>query len=98
MDCFPQTGQLPASDVTVDRLPGREIVRQHPPGTTAANHRKDAVDEVAIIIFSGPAAGFGRREQVFDVVPLQFGQIAGVRFSVHALELENPANHVQLAF
>src|SRR6185437_11429376 len=98
MDFFPQASPSPASEVPVDRLPGWETMRQHAPRTTAARHVEDAVNEVAIIIFSGPAAGFGGWEQVFDVVPLQFGQIARVRFSVHALELENSANRVQLAF
>src|SRR5262249_25963932 len=72
----------PGVEVVTDELPGRGVVRQHPPGTAAAGQVAHGVDDLPPGV--GAAASglaFGpplRREQVLDVVPLDVGQITGV--------------------
>ena len=90
VDPLPGSVGLPAAEVGVDRLPGREVVGQQPPGTAGAAEVEDSRDQVAVAILAGAAAGFGCRHQVLDVVPLQVRQVGWVGLPCHAQYLNRP--------
>src|SRR3954447_4271273 len=75
----------PGVEVVADQAPGREVVRQHPPGAATFGQVEQGVDHFAAGVgaaASGLAFGLPlRREQVLDVLPLNLGQVAGVSLS-----------------
>src|SRR6516162_4051668 len=79
VDLLPQAPVPPGVEVIGNGLPRREVVGEHPPGAAAAGQVEGGVDDLAQGVGAGPAgAGARLGEQVFDVDPLQVGQIAGV--------------------
>jgi hypothetical protein len=55
-------------------------MRQHPPRTAAAGQIEQSIDDVAQLIGTGPSAlaAFRLVKQVFNVMPLEICQVAGV--------------------
>lgn len=53
-------------------------MRQHAPRAAATQDVEDAVDQFAIVVFAGPPARQGLREEVFDVIPLEVREIAWI--------------------
>jgi hypothetical protein len=60
----------------VDGLPGREIVRQEPPGTPATYDVEDGVCDLAEGVPPGAPGSFGGREMGLYVRPLGIGEVA----------------------
>src|SRR5262245_20179475 len=75
----------PGVEVVADQAPGREVVRQHPPGAARAGQVEQGVDDLPAGVgaaSSGLAGGPPlRREEVLDVLPLHVGQVARVTLS-----------------
>ena len=59
----------------IDGLPGRELVRQRPPGTTAVQDEEHGVEQFAPQVCRRAATGLGRRHQRVEDDPLVVGQI-----------------------
>src|SRR5919112_5185596 len=59
---FPGAIYAPSPEVTVDGLPGREVVRQQAPGTAAMHDVEDGVDDLAEGVHPGSPGSFGGRE------------------------------------
>jgi hypothetical protein len=57
-DEVPQPIQAESSEVVVDCLPRREVAGQKPPGTSAANHVEDGVEDLAQAMDSWPYPEF----------------------------------------
>jgi hypothetical protein len=80
----------PDVEVVGHRLPGREVVGEHPPGTPAARQVQGGIDDFPQGIGKGPAQlPLGPGQQVLDIVPLQVGQVARVSLSgAHPFRVE----------
>src|SRR3954471_2144830 len=68
---------VPALEVPVDGVPGREVVRHHPPGAPGTVHVQDRVHDPPPGMLRGAAAGLDR-DQRLDQGPLFVGQIGGI--------------------
>ena len=66
----PNTLDLPAAQIVVDRLPGREIVRQQPPGRAGAELIEDGLNDPALVRFPRPPTGLGFGDQRLKNSPL----------------------------
>ena len=66
-------------------------MREHPPRTSGAQHITDGVDHLPARVLDGTAAGFRRRQQWFQQLPLPVVQVGGINWSVHAPRLRQPA-------
>jgi hypothetical protein len=73
--------------IVVDRAPGRQVVRQQPPGAARAVEVQNAVDHLAHVHLAVPAAWFLRGDMRFDQQPLFIREIAGVWIPFHAASL-----------
>src|SRR5258708_1808709 len=62
----------------VGGLPGRELVRQQPPGAATPQYVKDRVQDVARRMTPGSAGTPGGRQKRPQVRELSVGQISGV--------------------
>jgi hypothetical protein len=58
---LPGAVDAPGAEVMVDGLLGREVVRQKPPGTSAADDVEDGVKDLAQGVHPGPSGGFWSR-------------------------------------
>src|SRR5581483_5765942 len=74
---------LPAAEVAVDGVPGREVARQHAPGAAGAQQVEDGVEDVAAVVLGGPAAGPRGGDQGGDVGPLHVRQVGRVVLPAH---------------
>src|SRR5262249_5953238 len=85
VDLVPEALVPPGVEVVGDGLPGREAVRQRPPGTAAAGQVEDGVDDLTPGVSAVPPRLAGRlplrREQVLDVVPLEVRQVTRISLS-----------------
>jgi hypothetical protein len=91
VDPLPGPVGLPAAEVAVDGLPGGEVVRQHSPGAAGGQEVEDGVEQVPVGVLPGPAAGLGAGDQVFDVGPLEVGQVRRVALPfAHADSVQGP--------
>src|SRR5918998_728810 len=70
MQPFPGTVAAPSSEVMVDSLPGREVVRQQAPGTATTEQVEDGVKDLTQGMYSGSSGGIGRRDMGLYVGPL----------------------------
>src|SRR5262249_54044888 len=100
MNLLPKALIPPGVEVVADRLPGREVMRQHPPGTTGTAQITDGVDDLPAGVGAGPTRPAWplplRREEVFDVVPLQVGQVTRIALSgVHTFIVADPSPHLK---
>lgn len=74
--------------VGVHTLPGRILFGHHSPLAAGHGQVQDRVDHCSHLQTSGPTSWFGRRDQVFDTMPLGIRQISGidlVRFHIPSL-------------
>src|SRR4029453_19325934 len=67
---LPGPVQAPSPEVAIDGLPRRILARQVAPGTSRARQVEDGVERQAQVSLPAPAAGFGRRDKGFDILPL----------------------------
>ena len=82
----------PGAEVMEDNAPRWQVVGQHPPRATGAQHVANGVYDLAPRVLHRPTAGFGRRQQRFQQLPLFVVQIAGVNRSLHATTLRPTPN------
>src|SRR5665213_1761042 len=80
---LPDAVELPAADLGVDGLPGREVVRQHAPGDAAAQQVEVGIEDRTPGRGAGAAALLVRGEQGLGQLPLLIRQVTGVSFPVH---------------
>ena len=66
------------AEVFVQRLPRRQVVGDHPPRATGAQHVQDAVDHLLQVHRAGPSSRPGWRERRKQEVPLFISQVAGI--------------------
>jgi len=79
VDALPDAAVAPGVEVVGDGLPGGEVVGEHPPGASSPGQVEDGIDDLAQGVGAGPAgAAVAPGEQVFDVVPLEVGQVTRV--------------------
>src|SRR5262249_38530458 len=79
VDALPDAAVAPGVEVVGDGLPGGEVVGEHPPGASSPGQVEDGIDDLPQGVGAGPAgAAVAPGEQVFDVVPLEVGQVTRV--------------------
>src|SRR5262249_7719248 len=81
---LPQFGALPISEVTVDSLPGGEVVRQHAPTGATGELVEDGIDDLAHILAPGVPTRLGGGNERREPRPFHIGQIGGIGFAVHS--------------
>ena len=86
-DLLPRAVPVPLLEVVVDGLPGREVVRQGPPGTPFAGMIEQSVDDLAQLGLArpaGPTPSAYSGQQRLDQGPLLVCDITRVGFPLHA--------------
>lgn len=87
VDLLPGAVQPPVAKLAVGGLPGREVVREHPPRPAGAEVVEDGVHDAPEFGGGGPAAllgaGFGFREERLQPLPLVVRQVGRVGFAAH---------------
>jgi hypothetical protein len=79
VDLLPNIGIPPSIEVVRDRLPRREIVRQHAPGAATPSEVEDSVDDFTQWIDSPPAfVGARLGKELLNNTPLSIRDITGV--------------------
>src|SRR5690606_27037309 len=77
VDLVPDPGQTPVAEQTVDGLPRREVVGDHPPRAAGPEVVEDGIDHLPPINGDGPAAlgraGLGLRQERVETLPLLVG-------------------------
>ena len=81
----PLPGSIPApgAEVMEDDAPGRQVVGQHPPRTSGAQHVADGVDDLPTGVGDRSAARFGWWQQRFEQLPFSVAEVAGISWSFH---------------
>jgi hypothetical protein len=74
--------------VVIHRAFGWQIMRKHIPLTPAFEHVEDRVEYLSHVDTTRPTTCFGRWDEWFQDRPLIIFQITGVRFSIHASNLD----------
>src|SRR5260370_23934551 len=77
---FPNAGVAPLAKVVIHRRPGRVIVGQQTPGASAAQHRKDPIENLPHIHTSGSTSWRGLGNQRFKDGPFGIRKITGIGF------------------
>ena len=80
-------GSNPALGLLVDGLPGRQVMRQHPPGRAGASQIAQTIEEFSEVV--PPLGRIGRHQgQVRGGEgPLVIGHVTGVRRAAHAAHI-----------
>ena len=65
---LPGSVPAPSTEVMEGSAPGWQVMRQHPPRTSGAQHIADGVHHLPARVLDGTAAGFGRRQQWFQQI------------------------------
>jgi hypothetical protein len=78
---LPGSIQAPETEVVVDGLPGREVVRQQSPGTAAPDDVEDGVEDLAQRIDPRAPIGFGCGKMGLQAAPFGIGEVGLVCFS-----------------
>jgi len=73
------------TEVIVNGGPWSEVVRQHPPRTTATGHIQNSVDDPPEINRTRTSTRFSFRQQWHDQLPLAIRQVGRVAFCIHSL-------------
>lgn len=63
---LPGTILAPLAEIVIDDLPGRQVMKQHSPGTATALQREEAVEDLARGIVLRFPPGFGLGDEMFD--------------------------------
>jgi len=84
MNLLPNTLATPRPEVMINRTPGWQIMRQQFPGSTAAHHIKDPVQDFAASVLGGTTAGFRRGDQGLQAIPFGIAQVSIVRSAIHS--------------
>jgi hypothetical protein len=79
MEANPCAILAPGAKGLIGRLPLRQIMRHHAPGTATAQHLWDAIDDFTHRVFSGSTAGLLRRQQGLQDLPCLIAQVCRVR-------------------
>ena len=69
--CLPGAITTPSPEVVEDNAPGRQVMGQHPPGASSAQHVADGVDDLPPGVGDGSAARSGRWQQWFQQLPFR---------------------------
>jgi hypothetical protein len=80
---FPDTIFAPCSEVAIDCLPGRKVMRHHTPGATTPQNVENGVDDFSHTCPADTASSFRWWNEWFQYEPLDIGQISWIYFSVH---------------
>ena len=83
MNAPPGAVFAPRAKVMINAFPVRVFARQHSPLNAANQNIKHGIEGEAHIQSARPASAFRRRNQVFDMLPLTIGLIAGVNLRFH---------------
>ena len=86
---YPLPGAIttPGAKVMEHDAPRWQVVGQHPPGATSAQHVADGVDDLPPGVGDGSAARFGRWQQGLEQLPFSVAEVAGIRWSFHTPKL-----------
>lgn len=60
MHLLPDARLTPAAKVTINRIPGRKVVRQHPPTIATTEHKENGVDNFSAWVGGGTPTAFDR--------------------------------------
>jgi len=85
VDAFQGAILPPPTEIVVNGSPRGEVVGQHPPGTAAAQHIQEGIDDRPQVDGAGSASRFGGRQQGLQQGPLLVLQIGRVVLSFHKL-------------
>ncbi len=91
MRSLPGSVPAPSAEVMKGSAPRWQVMRQHPPRASGAQHIADGIHHLPAGVLDGTAAGFGRRQQRFQQLPLPVVQVGGVIWSVHTPRLRHSA-------
>ena len=83
IDVFKGAIFSPLTEVVVDALPRRQVVRQHSPSATTTQDIKDGIQNFAHIVFARSAPVVGREKRL-ENLPLSIGQVTRICFSALA--------------
>jgi len=72
-------------------------VREHAPGTAAAHHVEDAIEDGSLAVARRSPEEFWARDQGFDVFPFGVGEIARIGFSDGHPKLSTPSGQKSTA-
>ena len=75
---LPRAIQPPQTKVVIHGLPGRELVREQPPGAATPHHVEDGIQDFADWMEPGSAERFGWREQRGETSEFSFSQVSQV--------------------
>lgn len=78
---LPSTVDAPNSEVVMDSLPGRKLVRQQAPGTSATDDVEDGVEDLAQGVTPGPPGFSWSRQVRLYALPLGIGEVGWVCLS-----------------
>ena len=91
MGPLPGSVPAPSAEVMEGGAPGWQVMRQHPPRASGAQHIADGVHHLPSRVLDGTAAGFGWRQQRPQQLPLPVVQVGGISWPFHAPRLRQPA-------
>jgi hypothetical protein len=78
MEAPPRPVLAPGAEGLIGGLPLRQIMRHQPPGTAAAQHILDAIDDFPQRVLAGSTAGLLWRQQGLQDLPLRTGHVCRV--------------------
>ena len=82
VEAFQRSVGLPRSEVDIDGLPRRQVVREHAPGASGAHGADEGVDDFAQVGLAWSAAPFGRRKHGAEYAPLGVCEVGVIRLAV----------------
>ena len=97
MHFLPKSLAPPDHEVIIDNPPRRQVVRQQPPGTTAADRIKDGVEDVSLAIARRSPKELRLGEQRFEKFPFAMGEAAWVGFLSWHLKLSTSSGQKSTA-
>jgi hypothetical protein len=74
----PQAATREVAKVAIDRLPGRKVMREQPPGTASARDGQDRIDHLAHHRGAQTSTGAGVGQQRLDQSPASIVQISRI--------------------
>jgi hypothetical protein len=78
IDSLPHAVLLHMAEVPIDRLPRREMIRQHAPLAPALVQKKNGVEDLPRVVLPHRATAIGAGQQWLHDFPLGISQITGV--------------------